>query len=201
MDIDSPQYRAIEDEVNPPKPLQVCFYHQPKVTRVENGVNIYEPKLMATVRVKGENSSISKAATPQLMAEYKAEYEHFQSKLIRNLTPLCAITDQMTAQSLIDMGITSVDDLAQANELPMFDHLRGQAQQLLDIKNGTHTNRQEQHNHQEGLQGAIEKSGITRGAEKGHGSIGQKHIDSRPEKESHQEKNQDFQSLNYSFSI
>lgn len=210
MEISERQYRQIENEVNPPKPLQVTFYNKPKAYKTVNGISLYEPQLMAVVKVKGENSSISKVATEQLKAEYQQEYQFFKDRQFEGLTPLCAITDEMTAQSLIEMGIKSVDDLAESEPLPLFDHLRETAKQLLELKNGTHTDRCEQHNNQERVQRATEESPDNQRAARRDDSIGREHISTRSEnqgieknhkEENHQKIGQEISELTYSLEL
>lgn len=181
--------QQIEDQMNPPNPLIVRFYHKPVVSEVIKGVNIYKPREMVEITVQGEkNTSLSKIATDQHRQEHAKEYQRFKSRLIEGLTPLCAITDQMTAQSLIDLGIKSVDDLAVAEPLPLFDELREQAKQLLRIKNA-HTDRCEHHANQKEVPRATEESKqIQRQPE--HAESGQQHIRSK-EKENNQENNQE----------
>lgn len=190
----------IEKQVNKPLPLEVKFYHQPVVKDTINGVNIYEPRLMAEVKVKGENSSISKVATPELQREYHQQLASFKARLFEGLTPLCAITDQMTAQSLIDMGIKSVDDLATSEPLPLFDHLREQARKLLEIKNA-HQDRREHNHNQEGLQGRTETSTDRAGQIQGHDKAGQQHVRIEAQKENHQEVNQKVNLFEFNYSL
>lgn len=175
------EQKIIYDQVNPPKPLNVRFYNQPVVKEVINGVKVYKPRLMAQVQVKGENSSLSKIATDELKFKYSDEYERFKSRQFNGLTPLCALTDEMTAQSLIDMGIKSVDDLAQSNTLPLFDHLRDQAKKLLEIKNAPQ-NRCEHHNHKEEVHRAIEESNSGQGHQEGHDQDRRQYLGPREER-------------------
>ena len=150
--------QQLEEKVIPPLPLHVRFYHNPVVSEVINGVNIYQPREMVEIKVEGEkNTSISKIATDKHRHEYASSYKLFKDRLFEDLTPLCAITDQMTAQSLIDLGIKSVDELATADKLPLFDHLREQAKKLLEIKNA-HSDRREHSNNKEELQRETQES-------------------------------------------
>lgn len=123
------------DLIDPPKPLVVKFYDKPVKSGEINGVAVYEPRLMLQKGIKGENSSLSKVATERHKQEHVKEYEAYERYRHLNYTPLSALVDPMTAMSLNDQGIQTLDELAASEPLKLFDELREKARQILEIKN------------------------------------------------------------------
>ncbi len=183
--------QQIEEKVNPPLPLIIKFYEKPVVKEVINGVNIYTPRLMALKKVQGEKDSLSVVVTERFINQYPDEYARFQREKLEDLMPLCAITDQMTAQSLIDMGIKSVDDLATSDPLPLFDYLREPAKLILEARNA-HKNRRPHDNHVEEVRGSTEESGQAQGNGQEPGTDRREHMGAETQnhqKENHQKEN------------
>ena len=179
MDTDQQAY----DLIDPPKKLIVQFYDKPVVSGEVNGVPVYQPRLMMQKAIKGENSSLSKVATENHKHEHPKEFELYQKRVHLNLTPLSALTDPMTAMSLNDQGVFTLEDLAASEPLKLFNELREKARLILEIKNDTKesqaekitcTNRQE-HNNNHDNRNDIEESDQAREASKRHDSGGPEH--------------------------
>lgn len=145
-------HQALWDQIDPPKEPVVSFYQHPIFAKTVDGINTYILVDYIRLKVRGSNDSVSRRVEEKDKIEHRQKYEDYRCFIDQNLNELSAVADKAQERTLNEMGFRYLEELAHAKPLPIYDHLRLQAIQILEIKNGTNQDRQIQHNHEAGAE-------------------------------------------------